>query len=53
MTKLHRIAVRLLMLGLPAAFVIVETYSQLSKTGAVVAGFQSAANNPYFGRVLY
>ena len=25
MTKLHRIAIRLLMLGVPAAFVIVET----------------------------
>jgi hypothetical protein len=30
-----------------------DVYSQLNQTGAVLAGFQNAANNPYFGRIFY
>jgi len=30
-----------------------DIYSQLNQTGAVIAALQNAANNPYFGQVLY
>jgi hypothetical protein len=30
-----------------------DSFSQLNQTGSVIAGLQNAANNPYFGRVLY
>jgi hypothetical protein len=30
-----------------------DPYSQLNQTGAVGVGFQNAANNPYYGRILY